>query len=123
MLKAMPSLLRNSRSRLLRAAALVVIAAQAVAVCVAPSAEAVASRDAPAHVEPAGTHLHHSHTPETCPACLALQIAGVPAHRLWSAIAARVWVEQARPHVESVARAARTEPKTPRAPPLPTAVA
>jgi len=71
---------RSRRSRLTRITVLLVLIAQVVAVGIAPSAEAIASHSAAAHVEDAGIHLHHSHNPNDCPACLALQIGanGLP---------------------------------------------
>jgi cytochrome c5 len=108
----------RSRSRVLRIVALVVIAAQAVSVCLAPSAEAFASRSAPAHVEEGGTHLHHSHTPETCPACFALQITGEPPqHDPWQARLSSAF-DTPRPIEPHVTPARRLAAKSPRAPPL-----
>jgi hypothetical protein len=112
--------LRTRRTRLLRFVAVLLLAAEAVGIVVAPSAEAVASRSAPAHVEAGGTHLHHSHIPETCPACVALQINGIPsrpdAPELPGAeeheplpFFAPTWL---------TSRGSRSDPKTPRAPPL-----
>ncbi|HWG52440.1 MAG TPA: hypothetical protein VN677_03980 [Gemmatimonadaceae bacterium] len=103
---------------MLRVVALVVIAAQAVSVCLAPSAEAFASRSAPAHVEEGGTHLHHSHTPETCPACFALQITGEPPQH--DPVLARLFTtfDSPRPSEPHVAPARRIAASSPRAPPL-----
>lgn len=69
---------RRPRSRVLVLAACLVLAAQSVASLLAPAAEARASRSAPAHVEAAGTHQHHSHNPADCAACIALQLTGIP---------------------------------------------
>ncbi|HEX6815861.1 MAG TPA: hypothetical protein VF102_09330 [Gemmatimonadaceae bacterium] len=111
---------RSSRSRLTRLAGLILLIAQVVAVGIAPAAEALASHSAAAHVEDAGIHLHHSHNPNDCPACLALQIGatGLPSR-----------VERPTPAVARVApmrvaqavappRARGIEPHAPRAPPL-----
>jgi len=111
---------RSRRSRLSRVVGLLVLIAQVVAVGIAPSAEALASHSAAAHVEDAGIHLHHSHNPNDCPACLALQIGAntLPAH-----------VDRARPVLQhadplrvaraiDAPRARRVDPHAPRAPPL-----
>ena len=77
----MPGVLRSfrrPRSRVLILAAFLALAAQGVATLLAPAAEARASHSAPAHVESGGTQKHHSHNPADCPACIALQLTGVP---------------------------------------------
>ncbi|MGH7649389.1 MAG: hypothetical protein ACREND_14830, partial [Gemmatimonadaceae bacterium] len=110
---------RSRRSRVTRLAALLALVAQIVAVAIAPAAEARASVSAAAHVEDAGIHLHHSHNPNDCPACVALQIGA-------SSLPSRA--EQARPaaHHRAVLRVAvqtvapgarRLGPHAPRAPP------
>jgi len=107
-------------SRLPRFAAALALIAQAVGVAVAPSAEAFASRSAPAHVEPAGTQKHHAHNPATCPACIALQLSAssVPTPATPPmAIPAR----HAPPRGVNLGHsvlASRVDPKAPRAPPV-----
>jgi hypothetical protein len=112
------STLRHRRRGLLRWVAMLLLAAEAVGIVVAPSAEAVASRSAPAHVEAGGTHLHHSHIPETCAACIALQITGLPIRHEPPEPPAPARQEP-RPVVPlDAGRAIRAGPNSPRAPPI-----
>lgn len=112
--------LRTRQSRLTRLAGLVALIAQVVAVAIAPAAEARASVSAAAHVEDAGIHLHHSHNPNDCPACVALQIgaSSLPSRADQPAPVAvgEVALRGARPTL--VPRARRIEPHAPRAPPI-----
>lgn len=110
---------RSRRSHVTRLAALVALVAQIVAVAIAPAAEARASVSAAAHVEDAGIHLHHSHNPNDCPACVALQIGA-------SSLPSRVEEPAAAAHPGAVLRVAlqtvirgarRLDPHAPRAPP------
>lgn len=110
---------RSRRSRLTRLASLLALVAQIVAVAIAPTAEAHASVSAAAHVEDAGIHLHHSHNPNDCPACVALQIGASslpsrvdqPAPGVHRGAALRVALRTVVPGVR------RIEPHAPRAPP------
>lgn len=110
---------RSRRSRLTRLASLLALVAQIVAVAIAPAAEAHASVSAAAHVEDAGIHLHHSHNPNDCPACVALQIGASslpsrvdqPAPGVHRGAALRVALRTVVPGVR------RIEPHAPRAPP------
>jgi hypothetical protein len=90
-----------SRSWPVRLVAIVLLAAQAVSSLLAPSADARAEQSAPAHVESAGTRLHHSHNPADCMACAALRIVSTPARH--NALAAFIGVRH-----EIVAQANRT---------------
>lgn len=110
---------RSRRSRLTRLASLLALVAQIVAVAIAPTAEAHASVSAAAHVEDAGIHLHHSHNPNDCPACVALQIGA-------NSMPSRVESPAPATHRGAVLRVAlgtvvpgvrRIEPHAPRAPP------
>lgn len=115
--------IRTRHHRLLRLVALLVLGAQAVGIVVAPLAEARSSRSAPAHVEEGGTHLHWSHNPADCAACIALQLTPVPVRP--STAVPRVAVRRMPPIVAvfSPAHPDRAGPHSPRAPPpLPTAV-
>jgi len=105
-------------SRYLRCTAMLVLAALAVSVLLSPSAEARADQSAPAHVEADGTHLHHSHSPETCPACIALQLTGIPSSIQIPPLA--VAPHYAPPAVSTylMVRGDRIDPKAARAPPL-----
>ena len=110
---------RSRRSRLTRLASVLALVAQIVAVAIAPTAEAHASVSAAAHVEDAGIHLHHSHNPNDCPACVALQIGAnsmpsrvaSPAPATHRGAALRVALGTVVPGVR------RIEPHAPRAPP------
>ncbi|HEX5436824.1 MAG TPA: DUF2946 family protein [Gemmatimonadaceae bacterium] len=109
---------RRPRSRVLLCAAIVVLVAQGVATLVAPSAEARASQSAPAHVEAGGTHKHHSHNPNDCPACIALQITPLPERPVAAPLALAVQVAARPAAAAPLILARRFEPKSPRAPPL-----
>ncbi|HEX6537120.1 MAG TPA: hypothetical protein VF041_21235 [Gemmatimonadaceae bacterium] len=116
--------IRTRHRRLLRLIALLVLGAQAVGIVVAPLAEARSSSSAPAHVEEGGTHLHWSHNPADCAACIALQLTPVPAHRAMPV--PRRFVKQTPPVIPvlSAAHPERAGPHSPRAPPtLPAAIA
>lgn len=110
---------RRARSRLLLVAALLALTGQAVATLVAPTAEARASHSAPAHVESGGTHKHHSHNPNDCPACIALQITGLPQHAVDRPVFLAVRYAPHPAATRRVVAANRFSPKAPRAPPLP----
>ena len=119
-LSGMPGVLRSfrrSRSRLLLVAAFLAFAGQAVAVLIAPAAEARASQSAPAHVEQGGTHKHHAHNPNDCPACIALQIVGVVQRATDGPVVptARHAVRPAA--VRQVITTDRFDPNSPRPPP------
>lgn len=106
------------QSRYLRCIAVLVLAALSVSVLLAPSAEARADQSAPAHVEADGTHLHHSHTPETCPACIALQLTGLPSPPQLPSLVAAPHDAPAIRSTYQVVRGDRIDPKVARAPPL-----
>lgn len=114
------AIFRSRRSRLTRLASVLALVAQIVAVAIAPTAEAYASVSAAAHVEDAGIHLHHSHNPNDCPACVALQIGAnslpsrveTRAHDVHRGVMLRVALHTVVPGVR------RIEPHAPRAPPL-----
>jgi len=109
---------RRPRSRLLLVAAFLAFTGQAVAALIAPAAEARASQSAPAHVEQGGTHKHHAHNPNDCPACIALQqLTSVVQHATESPTfpTARYAVRPTALH--RIARVDRFDPKAPRAPP------
>lgn len=108
---------RSRHRRLLRWVALLLLFAQGVAVGLAPTAEAYASRSAPAHVEEGGTHLHWSHNPDDCPACIALQLVAIPTRG--PAPLPRVVIRHRPPATlrTTIARAERAGPPTSRAPP------
>jgi len=111
---------RSSRSRLTRVAGLILLIAQVVAVGIAPAAEALASHSAAAHVEDAGIHLHHSHNPNDCPACIALQIGanGLPVRVEPPTAAAQGDAPLRVAQAIAPPRARGIEPHAPRAPPL-----
>ena len=111
---------RASRSRLTRFAGLILLIAQVVAVGIAPAAEALASHSAAAHVEDAGVHLHHSHNPNDCPACLALTIGanGLPSRVQRPARAAQRAAPLRVAQATVPFRARGIDPHAPRAPPL-----
>jgi hypothetical protein len=106
------------QSRYLRCIATLVLAALSVSVLLAPSAEARADQSAPAHVEADGTHLHHSHIPETCPACIALQLTGVPSPTQIPPLASAPHHAPPAISTHRVVRGNRVDPKAARAPPL-----
>lgn len=108
---------RRARSRLLLVAALLALTGQAVATLVAPTAEARASHSAPAHVESGGTHKHHSHNPNDCPACIALQITALPQHAVDRPIFLTVRYSPHPAATRRIIAAHRFGPKAPRAPP------
>jgi hypothetical protein len=100
-------------------AAILALAAQSVATLLAPAAEARASQSAPAHVESGGTHQHHSHNPADCPACIALQLTGIPQT---PARSNEVVTEQGPinpPPALHIAKASRFDARNSRAPPPP----
>lgn len=111
--------IRTRHRRMLRLIALLVLGAQAVGIVVAPLAEARSSRSAPAHVEEGGTHLHWSHNPTDCAACVALQLTPVPAQR--AVPVPRRFAKQPPPVIPvlSAAHPERAGPHSPRAPPTP----
>ncbi|HET7564910.1 MAG TPA: DUF2946 family protein [Gemmatimonadaceae bacterium] len=117
----MPGVLRSfhrARSRVLLVAAFLALTGQAVATLVAPAAEARASHSAPAHVESGGTHKHHSHNPNDCPACIALQITGLPQHAVERPALLTVRFTPPPATTRRILAAHRFGPKSPRAPPL-----
>lgn len=69
---------RTRLRRFVRLVACLVLATQGVALLLAPAAEARAQHSAPVHVEPLGTHRHYAHNPDTCAACIALQLTPLP---------------------------------------------
>ncbi len=103
---------------LFRLVAVLLLAAQAVSIALAPSAEAFASRSAPAHVEASGTSLHHSHIPEACAACLALQLIGIALRPHRPELPAAPRSEPLPAASVRSPRAPRPGPNAPRAPPL-----
>jgi hypothetical protein len=105
------------QSRFLRCVAMLVLAALGVSVLLAPSAEARADRSAPAHVEADGTHLHHSHIPETCPACIALQLTGIPSPAQAPPLLAAPRYAPSAISAYRLVRGDRIDPKSARAPP------
>ena len=109
----------HRRFRFPRIAALLALIAQVVAVGIAPTAEAIASQSAPAHVENAGTHMHHSHNPSDCPACTALQLGatGLPGRTAPPRLLSVRSVAPRTARYLVVTPARRIEPHAPRAPP------
>ena len=119
-LSGMPGVLRSfrrSRSRLLLVAALLAFTGQAVAVLIAPAAEARASQSAPAHVEQGGTHKHHAHNPNDCPACIALQLTGLVQRAADGPVFSTARHVVRPPGLRHVIVTDRFDPKSPRAPP------
>jgi hypothetical protein len=111
---------RRARTRALFVAAFMALTAQVVATAVAPLAEARDAQAPAAHVESGGTHQHKqiTHNPDTCPACIALQLTPLPQRP--AAARALIPARYApRPVASSLVPAARSRfaPKTPRAPP------
>jgi hypothetical protein len=106
------------QSRYLRCVATLVLAALSVSVLLAPSAEAHAGQSAPAHVEADGTHLHHSHSPETCPACTALQLTGLPSQTQLPPLVAAPHDAPTARSMYHLVRGDRIDPKVARAPPM-----
>src|SRR5215216_3681658 len=66
------------RSAFSRLALLLAAVAQLAVAFLAPAAEARADRDTRAHVEVAGTRLHHAHVELLCPACSSQLLLSVP---------------------------------------------
>lgn len=109
----------SRRFRFWRIASALALIAQIVTVAVAPSAEAIASHSAPVHVEAGGTHLHHSHNPADCPACLALALSasGLPSLPAVPRLAGPLRAVPSAARPAAITRPRRIAPHAPRAPP------
>src|ERR671932_2352852 len=68
----------DHRSAVSRLALVLAAVAQLALAFLAPAAEARTDRDTRAHVEVAGTRLHHAHVESLCPACSAQHLMSVP---------------------------------------------
>ncbi|HEU4564206.1 MAG TPA: hypothetical protein VFS05_06150 [Gemmatimonadaceae bacterium] len=109
-----------SRAAVTRAALALAAVVQLVLAVAVPLAEARGSRSAAAHVEEAGTSLHHAHIESLCPSCTALGLMATPpapAHVLDTAVATapRPIVRPRDGHASRVPLLTAA----PRAPPLP----
>ena len=112
----MPVSERVRRSAVCRLALLLAAVAQLAVAFLAPVAEARADRGPGAHVEAAGTRLHHAHVEALCPACAAQHLTSAAP----SGAAPAPTRRQAPPLPEiGFAAAARGDfdPNAPRAPP------
>ncbi len=115
---------RRVRSRLLLLAAFVALVGQGVGALVAPIVEGHTAAGPPAHAESGGTHQHKqiTHNPDTCPACAALQLTGLPQRAARPTVHVHGRYAPRSPQAEHVAPASgRFAPKAPRAPPAPRA--
>ena len=99
-----------------RLALLLAAVAQLAVAFLAPAAEARADRGARAHVEEAGTRLHHAHAETMCPACGAQHLTSVPPSGAPSVPAARHALPLAATTTSGLPRCG-TEANSPRAPP------
>jgi hypothetical protein len=109
----------SERSRLLKLAALLLLAAQLVAVCLAPLAEGRAFVDFPNHIEAPGAPPHAGHHSGVCAFCVLRHFSPLPARP--GGVARLVVVHQSiRPEPRLAVVVAGHERRDPaRAPPSP----
>ena len=108
--------LHSHRSAVGRLALLLAAAAQIAVAFLAPAAEARSGPEMRAHVEAAGTRLHHAHIEASCPACSAQHLTSVAPSSKTSAPARRHALPLEATASAAVARRA-FDPNSPRAPP------
>jgi hypothetical protein len=70
----------TTRSSFLRFAAMLLLVAEVVAICLAPLAEGRVSPDFPTHIEEAGAPPHAGHHADICAFCVLRHFSPLPAY-------------------------------------------
>lgn len=109
---------RFRRPRIRRVFALLVLASQAVAIALAPLAEAQTSPDAPTHIEALDTTPHTGHHPGDCVFCVVVRhLSPIAVFPVLSARPAWDHRTLLPPITEQIVRIAERDPDPARAPP------